>query len=154
LEAEVVDLRNKVENSNKFLNRSTILNEILDNQISPNDKSGLGYKKEATHVEERTSKKHEVSPSLSKDVLMGLKPLNSTVGTKPTTEAKLDSAAFVFGMVLQISRSNQFNGWDSCFLMDASPFVMIFSFGIFSLVRINVRKRWYKTTWPHSDKEF
>jgi hypothetical protein len=67
LEAEVVDLRKKVEKSKKLLNSSTILNEILDSQKSPNDKSGLGYKKEATHVEESTSKKHEVSPSLSKD---------------------------------------------------------------------------------------
>jgi hypothetical protein len=32
LEAEVVDLRKKVEKSNKFLNSSTILNEILDSQ--------------------------------------------------------------------------------------------------------------------------
>jgi hypothetical protein len=45
LEAEVVDVRKKVEKSNNFLNRSTILNEILDSQKSPNDKSGLGYKK-------------------------------------------------------------------------------------------------------------
>jgi hypothetical protein len=67
LEDEVVYLRNKLEKSNKFLNSSTIFIEILDSQISPNDKSSLVYKKEATHVEERTSKKHEVSPSLSKD---------------------------------------------------------------------------------------
>jgi hypothetical protein len=45
LEAEVVDLIKKVEKSKKFLNSSTILNEILDSQISPNDKSGLGYNK-------------------------------------------------------------------------------------------------------------
>jgi hypothetical protein len=32
LEYEVVDLRKKVENSNKFLNNSQILNEILDSQ--------------------------------------------------------------------------------------------------------------------------
>jgi hypothetical protein len=68
LEDEVVDLRKKVEKSSKFLNSSTILNDILDSQRSPNDKSGLGYNKEATHVEERTSKKLEVSPSFSKDV--------------------------------------------------------------------------------------
>jgi hypothetical protein len=67
LEDEVIDLRKKVEKSNKFLNISTILNEILDSQRSPNDKSGLGYNKEATDVEASTSKKHEVSPSLSKD---------------------------------------------------------------------------------------
>jgi hypothetical protein len=67
LEAEVVDLRKKVEKSNKLLNSSKILNEILDSQRSPNDKLGLGYKKETTHVEAIKSKKHEVSPSLSKD---------------------------------------------------------------------------------------
>jgi hypothetical protein len=42
------------------------LNETLDSQISPNDKSSLGYNKEATHLEAITSKKHEVSPSFSK----------------------------------------------------------------------------------------
>jgi len=44
-EAEVV----KVEKSNtkiKFLNNSMILDEILDSQRSPNDKSGLGYNNE------------------------------------------------------------------------------------------------------------
>jgi hypothetical protein len=45
LEAEIVDLRKKVEKSNKFLNSSQILNEILESQRSPYDKSGLGYKK-------------------------------------------------------------------------------------------------------------
>ena len=53
-EAKVVDLRKKVENSNKFLNSSQILNEILESQISPNIKSGLGYKREATHAEAST----------------------------------------------------------------------------------------------------
>jgi chromosome segregation ATPase len=67
LEAEVVHFRKKLEKSNKFLNISTILNEILDSQRSPNDELGLGYKNEATHVEASTSKKHELSPSLSKD---------------------------------------------------------------------------------------
>jgi DNA repair exonuclease SbcCD ATPase subunit len=50
LEAEVVDLIKKVEKSNthiKFMNNSTILDEILDSQRSPNDKSGLGYNKES-----------------------------------------------------------------------------------------------------------
>jgi hypothetical protein len=78
LEDKVVDLRKKVEKSNKFLNISTILNEILDNQISPNDKSDLGYKKEDTHVEASTSKKHEVSPSLSKD--------GNNVASQPSTQ--------------------------------------------------------------------
>ena len=45
------------------MNNSLLLDEILDSQRSPNDKSGLGYKREATHVEASTSKKHEVSPS-------------------------------------------------------------------------------------------
>jgi hypothetical protein len=67
LEAEVVGIRKKVEKSNKFLNNSQILNEILESQRSPNDKSGLGYKGEATYVEASTSKKHEAIPSFSKD---------------------------------------------------------------------------------------
>jgi hypothetical protein len=80
LEDEVVDLRKKVEKSNKFLNSSTILNEILDSQRSPNDKSGLGYNKEATHVEASTSKKLEVSPSFSKD--------GNNVASQPSTQGK------------------------------------------------------------------
>jgi hypothetical protein len=83
LEAEVVDLRKKVEKSNthiKFMNNSTILNEILDSQRSPNDKSGLGYNKEATHLEANTSKKHEVSPSFSKG--------GSNVASQPSTQSK------------------------------------------------------------------
>jgi hypothetical protein len=80
LETEVVDLRKKVEKSNKFLNSSKILNEILESQRSPNDKSGLGYKREATHAEASTSKKHEVSPSLSKD--------KDNVASKPPTQGK------------------------------------------------------------------
>jgi hypothetical protein len=63
LEAKIVDLRKKVENSNKFLNSSRILDEILEIQRSPCDKSGLGYKGEDTHAEASTSKKHEESPS-------------------------------------------------------------------------------------------
>jgi hypothetical protein len=80
LDAEVVDLRKKVDKSNKFLNSSTILNEIFDSQISPNDKSCLGYNKEATHVEASTSKKLEVSPSLSKD--------GNNVASQPSTQGK------------------------------------------------------------------
>jgi hypothetical protein len=67
LKAEVVDPRKKVENSKKILNSSQILNEILESQRSPNDKSGLGYKKEATHAEASTSNKHEVIPSKDED---------------------------------------------------------------------------------------
>jgi hypothetical protein len=80
LEVEVVDIRKKVEKSKKLLNSSTILNEIFDSQRSPNDKSGLGYNKQATHVEESTSKKHEVSPSLSK--------YGNNVTSKPSTQGK------------------------------------------------------------------
>jgi len=49
-----------------FMNISTILDEILNCQRSPNDKSSLGYNKEETHFEAITSKKNEVSPSFSK----------------------------------------------------------------------------------------
>ena len=49
MEEKVVNLRKKFEKSNtqiKFLNNSMTLDEILDSQGSPNDKSGLGYNKE------------------------------------------------------------------------------------------------------------
>jgi hypothetical protein len=65
LEAEVVNLRKKVEKSdtqNKFLNNSMTLDEILDSQRSPNDKSGLGYNKE----EISTPKKSDAGPSFVK----------------------------------------------------------------------------------------
>jgi hypothetical protein len=65
MEAEVVNLRKKVEKSNtqvKFLNKSMILDEILDSQRSPNDKSGLGYNKE----EISNPKKPDASPSFVK----------------------------------------------------------------------------------------
>jgi hypothetical protein len=39
LEDEIVDLTKKVEKSNKFLNNSKILDEILESQRSPCDKS-------------------------------------------------------------------------------------------------------------------
>jgi hypothetical protein len=69
LEAEVLDLRKKVENSNthiKFMNISTILDDILYSQRSPNDKSGHGYNNEVIHIEAITSKKHDAGPSFSK----------------------------------------------------------------------------------------
>jgi hypothetical protein len=56
-----------VEKSNKFLNSSRILDEILESQRPSCDKSGLGYKGEDTHAEASTSKKHEVSPSKKED---------------------------------------------------------------------------------------
>jgi hypothetical protein len=78
LEAEIVDLRKKVENSNKFLNSSLILDEILESQRSPYDKLGLGYKGEDTHTEASTSKKHEVNPSKKED----------NVAKQPSTQGK------------------------------------------------------------------
>jgi hypothetical protein len=78
LEAKIVDLRKKVEKSNKLLNISLILDEILESQRSPYDKLGLGYKEEATHAEERTSKKHEVSSS----------KIEENVAKKPSTQGK------------------------------------------------------------------
>jgi hypothetical protein len=60
-----VNLRKNIEKSNtqiKFLNSSVILDEILDSQISPNDKSGLGYNKE----EINTPKKSNTGPSFVK----------------------------------------------------------------------------------------
>jgi hypothetical protein len=78
LEAEIVDLRKKVDNSNKFLNSSLILDEILESQRSPYDQSGLGYKKKTTHAKASTSKKHEVSPSKKED----------NVEKQPSTQGK------------------------------------------------------------------
>jgi hypothetical protein len=78
LEDEIVGLRKKVEKSNKLFNSSQILNENLESQRSPYDKSGLGYKGEATHVEASTSKKHEVSPSKDED----------NVANQPSTQGK------------------------------------------------------------------
>jgi hypothetical protein len=60
-----VNLRKKVEKSNtqiKFLNNSMTLDEILDSQRSPNDKSSLGYSKE----EINTPKKPDAGPSFVK----------------------------------------------------------------------------------------
>jgi chromosome segregation ATPase len=66
LEAELVNLRKKVEKSdtqNKFLNNSMILDEILDSQRSPYDKYGLRYNKE----EINTPKKSDEGPPFVKD---------------------------------------------------------------------------------------
>jgi hypothetical protein len=78
LEAEIVDLRKKVEKSNKFLNSSRILDEILESQRPSRDKSGLGYKGEDTHAEASTSKKHEVNISKKED----------NVAKQPSTQGK------------------------------------------------------------------
>jgi hypothetical protein len=78
LEAEIVDLRKKIEKSNKFLNSSLILDEILESQRSPYNKSGLGYKKKTAHVEASTSKKNEVIPSKKED----------NAAKKPSTQGK------------------------------------------------------------------
>jgi hypothetical protein len=66
LKTQIEEARRKAKKSNRVMNRSTILDEILSFQRSPNDKSGIGYNKEATHFEASTSKKHEISPSFSK----------------------------------------------------------------------------------------
>jgi hypothetical protein len=78
LEVEIVDLRKKVEKSNKLLNNSLILDEILESQRSPYDKLGIGYKEEVTHAEASTSKKHWVSPSKKED----------NVAKQPSTQGK------------------------------------------------------------------
>ena len=65
MEAEVVNLRKKVEKSNtqiKFLSSSMTLDEILDSQRSPNDKSSIGYNKENIN----TPKKFDAGPSFVK----------------------------------------------------------------------------------------
>ena len=59
-----MNLRKKVEKSNtqiKFSNSSMILDEILDSQRSPNEKSDLGYKEEIS-----TPKKPDASSSFVK----------------------------------------------------------------------------------------
>jgi hypothetical protein len=78
LEDEIVNLRKKVEKSNKFLNSSRILDEILESQRSSCDKSGLGYKGKDTHAEASTSKKHEVNTSKKED----------NVAKQPSTQGK------------------------------------------------------------------
>jgi hypothetical protein len=78
LEAEIVDLRKKVKKSNKFLNSSRILDEMLESQIPSCDKLGLGYKGEDTHAKASTSKKHEVIPSKKED----------NVAKQPSTQGK------------------------------------------------------------------
>ena len=54
----MVDLKRKVEANNnvhdRLKNSSIILDKILDSQISPFDKTGLGYKKEAKQSRIRT----------------------------------------------------------------------------------------------------
>jgi hypothetical protein len=85
LEDEVVDIRKKIEKSNthtKFMNNSTILDELLDSQRSPHDKSVLGYNKEVSHLESSTSKKHEVSTSFSKG--------GRNYESQPSTQSKED----------------------------------------------------------------
>ena len=69
---EVVGLRKTNEKSNtyvKFRNNSIILDEILDSQRSPFDKSGLGYNpgKEKSVADTWTPRKYEENLSFSKD---------------------------------------------------------------------------------------
>ena len=68
---EVVGLRKKDEKTDafvKFKDISVVLDKILDFQISPSDKFGLGYKKEKEKSEDSTwsPKTPEVGPSTSK----------------------------------------------------------------------------------------
>ena len=68
----MVDLKKKVEGNNnahdRLKNSSIILDEILDSQKSPFDKTGLGYKKEAEQSGVRTwiLKKPEANTSSSR----------------------------------------------------------------------------------------
>jgi hypothetical protein len=94
LEVEVVDIRKKVEKSNTFLNRSQILSEILESQRSPNDKSDLGYNKEARHVEASASKKHEVSPSKDEDKVANQPSTQGKENLKRTKEGRHQEAIF------------------------------------------------------------
>jgi hypothetical protein len=68
MEEEVFNLTRKAEKSNahfKLMNNSIILDEILDSQRSPNDKSRVGYNKEYAHYEVGTSNKNDVGPLFS-----------------------------------------------------------------------------------------
>jgi hypothetical protein len=103
LEDEIVDLRKKVDKSNKFLNRSKIFYEILESQISPYDKLGLGSKQEATHAEERTSKKHEVSPSKKEDNVAKQSSTQGKENFKRTKQGRHQEA--IFGTPKQMCES-------------------------------------------------
>jgi hypothetical protein len=79
LEEKVMNLRKKVEKSDtqiKFLNNSMNLDEILDSQRSPNDKSSLGYNKEVISTPKKSNagpsfvkgeNKYDIVPSVVKD---------------------------------------------------------------------------------------
>jgi hypothetical protein len=60
LEDEISQLKGELERGNhqsKFENSSNILNDILNNQRSPNDKAGLGYDQNSTSTAQKTDKK-------------------------------------------------------------------------------------------------
>ena len=68
---EVVGLRKKGEKNDdfiKFKDNSIVLDKILDFQISPCDKTGIGYKKEKEKYEDDawSPKNPGVGPSTSK----------------------------------------------------------------------------------------
>ena len=99
---EVFDLRKKNEKSSsyvKFNNNSTILDEILSCQISPFDKTGLGYNMEAKSQEDisKNPKKTEAGPSFSKDERQAtlhipakhIRKLGRYQGVSPTLQSKL-----------------------------------------------------------------
>jgi hypothetical protein len=94
LEDEIVDLRKKVEKSNKFLNSSQILDEILESQRSPCDRSGLGYKEEDTHAKANTSKKNEVSPSNKEDIFAKQPYTQGKENVKRKKQARHQKATF------------------------------------------------------------
>jgi hypothetical protein len=59
LETEIVQLKRELEkgnNQSRFENSSKILNDILNSQRSPNDKTGLGYDQDSTSAKQKTDK--------------------------------------------------------------------------------------------------
>ena len=60
LEVEISQLKGELERGNhqsKFENSSKILNDILNNYRSPNDKVGLGYDQNSTFTAQKNDKK-------------------------------------------------------------------------------------------------
>jgi hypothetical protein len=60
LEAEIVLLKREIEKEKKqsrFENNSKILNDILNNQRSPNDKTRFGYTQDSTCMTQRKNKR-------------------------------------------------------------------------------------------------
>jgi hypothetical protein len=70
------------------------LDEILESQISPYDKSSLGYKREVTHAEESISKKHEVNPSKKEHNVAKQPSTRGKENNKRTKQARNQEATF------------------------------------------------------------